>query len=439
MCRGDRARSPVMSDGGEDWDWETCDSPDEAISQVSRASRPTRRGGGQVAAKMERAVAKIEQTVEALGRLEMECKLWRQATAALCVTQLLTLVPAAVKEYVAALFSRLGGWLLDVVAKHGPRTAVLLVLGHLLVACVTKMLRQRGLLAPAMAEGAAEGSPRTTGVTLVLPPPAPTDASLRPAQVREQAGEPAAAAAAADADTDSPLSPQVRKLLNFATKTAWQPVASEKGRAWSTAAVDWNGGHKVTRFTADLKCSAKHFVHQVVELAPKAQRESDPMMENYRVLDESKEGKYGGYRRVYVSFKTPVWGIGQRDICVKAERTFLTPEEAHAYGEIAAPSDQPEVADRFEMEMDKVTNTFVIAFQSSTHPDAPEYKQYVRAHSNVNGYILTPTGEHTCRVTECIALDIKGSLPAWAVEAAAKRIYERFHKFADYLEKSYPR
>ncbi|KAJ9442217.1 hypothetical protein DIPPA_60692 [Diplonema papillatum] len=398
----------------DDWEWRSCGSGDEVGDISSSRDRKVRRSTTQVILRVERAVEEIRKANCAIVDMQIDSQRWRLVAIVLLLVHIFQLVPSHVTHSMSEFVRRFGA--------KAAGAALALHAGFLL-------LRRASNASKGFLKGPPSSIPNAEGVSI--------PARGRVVAVSEGRLDPVLthAPAASSSSTSSGLAPEIVRVLQVLTMDGWNLVEEipQRGIKWETMVVDWNGGHAITKFTACVQCSAEHFVKQVVDEAPAAQRAFDTMLEKYRVLDDL--GHRG--KKVYMSFHTPVWGIGQRDIVAFIQRTKLTKEEAESFGLPTPRSTDLDSCSEPDSRTDysNIKVPTVLASVSTVHSGAPEDPAYVRAHMNIQGYTIIPLTESTCRIHEVIALDVKGTLPAWAVAAGSKRVFQRFTGLVDYLEK----
>ena len=355
-----------MSD--DDCDWQSCGGETDIVSVTSR-----RRTNGPILGAVQKCTQLVEGTNDTLARMEEDQQKMRIFVAVLTVLNVLQLIPQGVKDGVIGF-----------VARNGLKVAILMLLSHGIALVIRRM--QRKSVLPIVDAGSS--ATKTPTVSIIepreIPPPAVDDGQL-PAQVK--------------------------KVLELRSSPNWVLIKEEKGIKWEYQDVDWNGGHKITKFSGPVNCSLTQFTRELIEAAPKAQRQFDKMLDAYNVLEDY--GSDGG-RILYVNFHSPVWGITRREVVTHIVRRLLTPEDCK---EFKVEGEFPEMDVAGRKKFDKtLENPLVIGTVSTTHPKAPESSSFTRAQMNAQGYVVVPTSPTTCHITEVIALDVSGSLPAFAVE-----------------------
>lgn len=81
---------------------------------------------------------------------------------------------------------------------------------------------------------------------------------------------------------------------------------------------------------------------------------------------------------------------------------------------------------------------YIIVNYSVKHAKYPPRKDLVRAVSYLTGYLVKPTGPHSCSFTYLSQADPKGSLPKWAVNKASQVFAPRVMKSVHKAGQNYP-
>eukprot|EP01060_Flectonema_neradi_P013751 TRINITY_DN2047_c0_g2_i1.p1 TRINITY_DN2047_c0_g2~~TRINITY_DN2047_c0_g2_i1.p1 ORF type:complete len:396 (+),score=75.48 TRINITY_DN2047_c0_g2_i1:47-1189(+) len=376
-----------MSD--DEYDWESCAGDTDIVSVV-----PRRRNSGPLLGAVQKCTQLVEGTNDTLARMEEDHQKMRILVAVMAVFNFLQLIPQTIKDTIVGF-----------ITTNGLRLGILMLLSHG-IAIVLRRLQRKSH--EPIVEGGSSSSTRPS-VSIVEP-----TAALPPPPAPASNGE---------------LPDQVKKVLDLEMSPKWVLVKKENDITWEVQDVDWNGGHKITRFSGPVNCSLTQFTRTLIESAPKPQRQFDKMLDAYNVLEDY--GSEGG-RIVYVNFHSPVWGITRREVVSHIIRRLLTPEDCKKYN-IEGQFPDLDASDRTNFEKQTLENPLVVGNISTTHPKSVESSSFTRAKINAQGYIVVPTSATTCHVTEIIALDVSGSLPAFAVEAGAKKVFARFNGMINYL------
>ena len=454
-----------MSGTDEDWEWQSCGSELESANESTGTHR---RGSGRsrvptsVVNKVNAVISSQQAITEHLALQYAETLKWRVVSVVMMVLQLLQLIPASARDLAVEKVS--GVLTLQNLAW--------LVIAHLVQTCVRKFvtaIRNKGLL--------RRSSQLDTSIGFTAPPRARVTVveAARPAPVVAAPSAAAAATKATPQDTpqeaqlEAPAAPAFPKqrfrqgianaqldahisrlaasmetypdvgdfeqlgrsqkaLLHLLfVEKQWNMQQETRISKYMSLDCDWNGGHTASRFEGLLKCSARFYIHEMIDESPKAQKAYDPLFENYQTVEDG--GSEGG-RVLYLSFQTPVTFVQQRDVCMFAERAMLTDAEI-AYFKIdelmanlrtthglTAPTDIEPLSSRYDFS-GPVRRPMCLATHSIDHKNVPVNSKYERGHMNLQGYLLLPLDDEHCYVMEIVGMDPRGQLPAWAVAVCA--------------------
>eukprot|EP00755_Sulcionema_specki_P008710 Sspe_Gene.41703::Locus_20182_Transcript_1_1_Confidence_1.000_Length_3907::g.41703::m.41703 len=382
----------------EDWDLVSCYSSDDELSP-----NVVVHVFDQKKHRHEKRKDHAVRVRDRVHRLEEETERWKLVTCVLVALQASQLLPGALNTLRRVPWGSFPlGRLL--------RLAISFIIFRFLVLAVQRasgLLRiRRRVAATATTSSSSPSAPLPAPPCATRSAPAPLPSTLEGEQ----------------------LPPQVHRVLEVNMMNGWVTEKELPSLKWETRAVDWNGGHKVTRFTAEVKCSMEVFVEHIITTAPAGQRKYDNLLNEYRVLEARGDSE----KILYMSFHSPVFMVAPRDLVTHVARALLSPQESVEFQLSPTPVGNPE---RFSRNaFDKMEYTLALGTWSTTHPAANTSSSHVRGKLNIQGYLVVPLGPARIRLIEIVGLDPCGQLSAYVVELGAKRIFEKFQSLVKFLE-----
>ncbi|RHY25998.1 hypothetical protein DYB32_007954 [Aphanomyces invadans] len=199
--------------------------------------------------------------------------------------------------------------------------------------------------------------------------------------------------------------------VSDASTIAWTEVKLHDGIAVYRGAVpnsDWNA----VKATCVVQCPAWFLAGKLQN--PADMTTFDTMTASCHVLAD-------------FSGRVSVRHVQAKPVFPTTARDFVVVTAVH---EVAGSSSASDHQDRF-----------VIASRSTTHPKAPETKQFVRGTNNISGYVVDGVDGGACRVTMMAHMDLGGMLPAVVINAlAVDAPYKLLKRFRTLYElESFPR
>eukprot|EP01062_Namystynia_karyoxenos_P015240 TRINITY_DN15530_c0_g1_i1.p1 TRINITY_DN15530_c0_g1~~TRINITY_DN15530_c0_g1_i1.p1 ORF type:complete len:1241 (+),score=363.43 TRINITY_DN15530_c0_g1_i1:103-3723(+) len=257
------------------------------------------------------------------------------------------------------------------------------------------------------------------------PPPQP---AVPPPALASPAGA-AAAASASPAPPTIPLVPEgaaapeplpevVHKLLEMYSAPGWTTVA--EGRTLYESLPVSHSAIPAVRFTTTVQCTMEAMCDFLADTP--GMKRYEEMIDEFEILDENPAA-----RVIYATFVNPPgagWlGIQQRDMVSCGTGCLLTPQEAVEHGVVSRPEDAGAGLPFGRHNLPsrgykgKVGHCFALGARSVTHPAKPEREGFVRAHTFISGWLVSPApGGQGVRLVFVLSFDPKGWLPAKIIE-----------------------